>query len=394
MAQPEPVRLAPPGRTAEPDAARPAERALLAAASACDGDVAPMLALLGAGRAPDTAAAAPDAAPLELPLTGEGRTRQQWELLASVAAQDLSAARVLEPHLDALSILSQASVPAPAGLLGVYASESGGRTPRLTPAPHDDDDAGSASDARPDAGPDAWLLDGEKPWCSLADECAAAVITGREADGTRRAVLVDLDHPGVAETSSAWPALGLAPIRTVGLGFDAVPGTAVGGPEWYLRRPGFAWGGIGVAAVWFGGAVGIARTLRDATRSRAAAEAEGRGPGPDQVAQAALGRVDRLLHAMAALLARAAEDVDAGRLDHGRGMVEADRIRGTVAQLCTEVVDVVGQATGPGPLTGSAAHARAVADLQVYLRQHHAHRDDARLGRALLDGDADGGWTW
>ena len=219
-------------------------------------------------------------------------------------------------------------------------------------------------------------------------------MTGREADGTRRALLVDLSHPGVAETDSAWPALGLAPIRTVGLAFDAVPGNAVGGAEWYLRRPGFAWGGIGVAAVWFGGAVGIARTLRNATAARAAAEAEGRGPGPDQIGQAALGRVDRLLHAMAALLARAADDVDAGRLDHGRGMVEADRIRGTVAQLCTEVMDVVGQATGPGPLTGSAAHARAVADLQVYLRQHHGHRDDARLGAALLTGETDGGWTW
>ena len=133
---------------------------------------------------------------------------------------------------------------------------------------------------------------------------------------------------------------------------------------------------------------------RNEMAARAAAEAEGRGPGPDQIGQAALGRVDRLLHAMAALLARAADDVDAGRLDHGRGMVEADRIRGTVAQLCTEVMDVVGQATGPGPLTGSAAHARAVADLQVYLRQHHGHRDDARLGAALLTGETDGGWTW
>ena len=372
MAQPEPVRLVPGGAVD-----RPAEQALLAAAAACDGDVDAMVELL---RAASGAASDEDAAPLDLPLTGAGRTREQWELLASVAAQDLSAARVLEPHLDALSILSQAGVPAPAGLLGVYASESGGRTPALRPVPD---------------GPDtAWLLDGEKPWCSLADRCAAAVVTGREADGTRRAVLVDLSHPGVAETDSAWPALGLAPIRTVGLAFDAVPGSAVGGAEWYLRRPGFAWGGIGVAAVWFGGAVGIARTLRNATAARAAAEAEGRGPGPDQIGQAALGRVDRLLHAMAALLARAADDVDAGRLDHGRGMVEADRIRGTVAQLCTEVMDVVGQATGPGPLTGSAAHARAVADLQVYLRQHHGHRDDARLGTALLTGETDGGWTW
>ena len=128
---------------------------------------------------------------------------------------------------------------------------------------------------------------------SSCDDTAAAVVTGRAEDGLRHALLVDLAHPGVTPQDTAWPALGLAPIRTVGLGFDAVPGTAVGGPEWYLRRPGFAWGGIGVAAVWFGGAVGIARTLRDATRSRAAAEAEGRGPGPDQVAQAALGRVDR-----------------------------------------------------------------------------------------------------
>jgi hypothetical protein len=31
-------------------------------------------------------------------------------------------------------------------------------------------------------------------------------------------------------------------------------------------------------------------------------------------------------------------------------------------------------------------HARRVADLQVFLRQHHAERDVARLGRLLLDG--------
>ena len=144
MVQPEPVRFVPGGAVD-----RPAEQALLAAAAACGGDVDAMVGLL---RAASGAVSGEDPAPFDLPLTGAGRTREQWELLASVAAQDLSAARVLEPHLDALSILSQAGVPAPAGLLGVYASESGGRTPALRPS----------SD-----GPDtAWLLDGEKPWCS------------------------------------------------------------------------------------------------------------------------------------------------------------------------------------------------------------------------------------
>lgn len=387
MSAPEPVRLPlvsgeRPSTRGErgplPTGARVLPRddaAFLSTAAACGGDVAPMVALLREG-------AADGDAPLDLPLTGEGATREQWELLASVAAQDLSAARVLEPHLDALSILSQAGVPAPEGLLGVYASESGGQTPTVRRTA------------------DGWRLDGEKPWCSLADECSHAVVTAKDGDGGRHALLVDLGDPGVTTADAAWPALGLAPITTVGLRFADVPGEPVGKDEWYLTRPGFAWGGIGVAAVWFGGAVGIARTLRDSLRRRAA----GAGPGPDQVGEAALGRVDRLLHAMGTLLARAAADVDAGRLDHGDGMLEADRIRGTVTQLCTEVLDVVGQATGPGPLTGNARHARAVADLQVYLRQHHGHRDDARLGRALLErGDArdaapapttDGAWAW
>ncbi|MEV8268395.1 hypothetical protein [Microbacterium sp. NPDC076911] len=43
------------------------------------------------------------------PLVGEGGTRQLWELLASTARQSVSAARMLEPHLDALSILEQSS---------------------------------------------------------------------------------------------------------------------------------------------------------------------------------------------------------------------------------------------------------------------------------------------
>ena len=41
------------------------------------------------------------------PVVGEGETRRLWELLAAVAMRSVSAARMLEPHLDALSILRQ-----------------------------------------------------------------------------------------------------------------------------------------------------------------------------------------------------------------------------------------------------------------------------------------------
>ena len=42
------------------------------------------------------------------PRPGEGSTARLWELLASVTAVDVAAGRVLEPHLDAVAILSQA----------------------------------------------------------------------------------------------------------------------------------------------------------------------------------------------------------------------------------------------------------------------------------------------
>lgn len=321
---------------------------LLEAAAGCGGTVTPMLQALE------------DLPPDEVPHPGRGRTLALWELLASVSAADLVAARVLEPHLDALAILDQAGIPAPTGVLGVYASESGGRT----------------AHARPVAGAGGgWTLSGTKPWCSLAESCAAAVVTAALPDGGRRAFLVDLRHPGVRTGEGRWSALGLAALTSTPVTFRDVPAVPVGGPSWYLERPGFAWGGMGVAAVWFGGAVHLYRTLVASVRRRE----------PDQVALAALGHVDRLLATAGAHLAGAAAAIDAGRLDGPAGALEAYRLRGTVAQACTEVIDVVGKATGPGPLTGDAAHARAVADLQVYVRQHHAWRDDAAAGALLLD---------
>jgi hypothetical protein len=43
----------------------------------------------------------------------------------------------------------------------------------------------------------------------------------------------------------------------------------------------------------------------------------------------------------------------------------------------------VGRALGAGPLCHDAAHARRVADLTVYLWQHHAERDLAELGEII-----------
>jgi hypothetical protein len=48
------------------------------------------------------------------------------------------------------------------------------------------------------------------------------------------------------------------------------------------------------------------------------------------------------------------------------------------------------RALGPGPLCLDEQHARAVADLTVYVRQSHAERDLAALGSLAAADHADG----
>ena len=59
-----------------------------------------------------------------LPHPGEGGTAERWAALAAVAERDLTAARILEAHSDALAILHEADVPEPDGTWGVFAAES------------------------------------------------------------------------------------------------------------------------------------------------------------------------------------------------------------------------------------------------------------------------------
>ncbi|WP_370874573.1 hypothetical protein [Pseudarthrobacter defluvii] len=311
------------------------------------------------------------------PRPGEGSTAVLWELLASVAATDVAAARVLEPHLDAVAILAQSrhafpddrSIPddATQGTWGVFAAEA----------------PGARLEAR--SGDAGAVLDGSKPWCSLAGRLDFAIVTAHTDDGGRAAFAVSLRQAGVACEEPEWIARGLREIPSGSVRFDQVPATPVGGTGWYHRRQGFAWGGMAVAACWLGGAVGVARDFR----AGLLAGAEG-GREPDQVALAALGEVDRTLTAALQFLARTAAGIDDGTLGGGAGQStwsEAKRVRGTVAAAVERVLHLVASNRGPGPLAFDEPYAKRTADLALYVRQHHGARDDAQLGRLALKGD-------
>ena len=126
-----------------------------------------------------------------------------------------------------------------------------------------------------------------------------------------------------------------------------------------------------MAACWYGGARGVGRTLL-------AAAAE-RDVGPHALAH--LGAVDIALHTARSALDAAAAEIDADPADRENGgRLRALRLRALVEATATEVMHRVGRALGAGPLSHDEAHSRRVADLTVYLRQHHAERDLAELG--------------
>ena len=61
------------------------------------------------------------------------------------------------------------------------------------------------------------------------------------------------------------------------------------------------------------------------------------------------------------------------------------RVRSTVEEAVRVVLDLAPRLTGPAPLCRDADYAHRISDLLVYVRQHHAERDLAALGRSVLD---------
>lgn len=68
-----------------------------------------------------------------------------------------------------------------------------------------------------------------------------------------------------------------------------------------------------------------------------------------------------------------------------QGRLRALRVRALADAVAAEVMDRVGRALGAGPLCLDEAHSRRVADLTVYIRQHHAERSLAELGGLVAE---------
>lgn len=309
--------------------------------------------------------AALDAGLLDLPLPGRGATADRFAALSAYGRVDLDLARLAEAHTDAVAVLADLEPDRPDrvrdGLWGVWAAN-----PPVDPL-------------RAEPYGSGWRLEGVKPWCSGAGTCDHALVTALTGDGYRL-FAVDLDPRHAEAVPGTWPASAMQGSDSRSVRFTAAPADEVGAPGAYLARPGFWHGAVGVAAVWLGGARGVAAAL--------SASAGRRDLHPHAAAHA--GAVDASLAAAQALLEETARATDADPEDAaGRARLLAGRVRAAVEQTAGEVVARVGRALGAAPLALDAAHGKRVADLGLYLRQSHAERDLEEHGRLALEQ-----WPW
>ena len=182
---------------------------------------------------------------------------QTWvdliENLLALGRTDIPLARLAEGHIDALRILGQAHVPAqPGALYGVWASRSG--------------QTGVPAMSCPDG---SLALSGTLRFASgagLLDRALIPVWLDKE-----RHQLLDLDVRDLPVDASVWHSTAMAASRTyeVRIELTAGPETRIGETGFYLQRPGFFPGGVGVAACWVGGAARVADLLHARHSGRA-----------------------------------------------------------------------------------------------------------------------------
>jgi alkylation response protein AidB-like acyl-CoA dehydrogenase len=300
----------------------------------------------------------------QLPLPGQGDTWTRFDALSRWAAQDLSLGRLVEGHADALAVLAEAGrEPAhPGATYGVWAarSASGGTTARLDS--------------------DGWHLAGQKPFCSGSGLLERALVTADTADGYR---LFDIDvaRQVVSTHPDSWQAVGMADSQSETLRFGGPPvptDCVVGEAGFYLSRPGFWFGAIGVAACWYGGAAGLVEHLRCTLDPQS----------PDHVL-VDFGHAVAHAEAMRRVVEDASREIDADPNDlEGRARARAHVVRHAVHHGALRILEHVAAAGGARPLCHDRGQAQRAADLYVYLAQHHGATDAQELGRIALAGRA------
>ena len=284
-------------------------------------------------------------------------TRSWTELiedLIGLGRTDIPLARLAEGHIDALRILDQADRRAQdEALYGVWASRSQQTGIRATPA-----------------GADRLRLEGVLRFASGAGLLDRALVPVWLSDGSHR--LIDLAVAELPVDASQWFTGAMTVSRTHQVTVDVEVGVddQIGGLDFYLQRPGFFPGGVGVAACWIGGAARVLDLVHALQQQ----------PSPAQQIRLGRMRVDlavgaATIRATAALLDRA--EAESAELAWQALSTEA---RSGAAEAVRRLITEARLVTGPAGLAMHEGLAHAIPDLEIYVMQQNSDGDASFLG--------------
>ena len=276
------------------------------------------------------------------------------EDLLVLGRTDIPLSRLAEGHIDALRILTQArSRAAPDALYGVWASRSQRTGIRAQPV--------TGRGLR---------LDGTLRFASGAGLLDRALVPVWLDDRTH--LLVDLAVDELPMDASVWCTSAMAASRSYELRLEGVlvaVTAQVGPPNFYLDRPGFFPGGVGVAACWAGGGARLMDLLCH------------RLTKPGQPQQLRIGRIRTDLAAAVAVVRAAGLSLDG--LDPASDTnwhQLATEVRSAVADAVRRIVAETRLAAGPAGMALDEALSHAVLDLELYALQQNSDADAALLG--------------
>ena len=285
--------------------------------------------------------------------------------LAGLGRTDIPLSRLAEGHVDAQRVLAQAGArPVRGALYGVWASRS------------------LSSGIRAEPTDDGLVLDGTLRFASGVGVLDRALVPVLIED--RPAVLVDLDVTALVTDPRGWQTRAMSVSRSfaVVVHQQRIPQHAlVGPPGFYLQRPGFFPGGVGVAAVWAGALCRVVDLLLGWLGGR-------RWPA----GEVRLGRLRTHRATALAIVVAAAQRLDDTLRPDAQprnGLVinslqqHCTLARAGVAAAVLAGLEEVRTVAGPAGLAFAADLTRAVDDLDLYVRQHNADADAALLGATL-----------
>jgi hypothetical protein len=293
---------------------------------------------------------------LNFPFPGKGETALRHRKLAEIARQDLALARLAEAHVDAVAILAEAGRKPHAGLYGVWAAETRGYPLFIKTSP------------------DGSTLNGSKMFCSGAGLIDRALVTVCRPEPRLVDVSLRSSPETIAFDQTAWKVTAFADTQTATAHFAETPISEedlIGGPNWYLVRPGFWHGACGPASCWAGGAMGLVDYALAQSRD-------------DAQTMAHLGAMSAGVWGLSAYLDLAGREVDQKPNDVDAAMTRALSVRHLIDQACNDILMRLGRAYGPRALAFDPFVSKRYQELEIYIRQCHAERDLEALGRRIF----------